>query len=137
MKILDREGKPIPLISAGQEVIIAIELAAKEVVRNVDVQIDFYDTYGHLWFITKNSISGSSIEVIEERTILHCRFPKFPLNKNFYYLNISVYAMNEISDEVVNALTIEVEHGIFYQTGKLPASNKGVLVDYQWTVNNP
>ena len=134
LTLLDREGENIPVISAGQEIILRMELVPMEEVRNVEVRIDFYDTYGHLWFISKNSISGNMIEQLKDRTFFNCHFPKFPLNKNFYYLNVAVYVQNEISDEVVNAVTLEVEQGSFYTTGKLPPSHKGMLVDYYWSI---
>ena len=63
---------------------------------------------------------------------IECLIPKFPLNKNYYYLNVAVFVQNELSDEVINASSIEVEQGIFYTTGKLPPPNRGVLVEYSW-----
>lgn len=133
--LLDRNGENIPVISAGQEIILRLELVPTGLVRNIEVRIDFYDTYGHLWFMSKNSVSGNMIEQIKDRTFLDCHFPKFPLNQNFYYLNVAVYVQNELSDEVVNAVTIEVDHGSFYSTGKLPPSNKGMLADYYWSIS--
>lgn len=135
LTILDHAGLQIPVISSGQEIIIRIELVPQKEVNDVEVTIEFYDTYGHLWFISKNSISGNSIEKITRRTYLDCHFPKFPLNKNFYYLNVAAYARNELSDEVTNAATIEVEQGLFYSTGKLPKPAKGMLVEYDWRIN--
>src|SRR5688500_1635505 len=132
LTILDDDGMQIPVISSGQDVTIRIELVPQKEVNDVEVMIEFYDTYGQLWFISKNTFSGNSVEKINRRTYLDCHFPKFPLNKNFYYLNVVVYAHNELSDEVVNAATIEVEHGMFYPTGKMPPTNKGLLVDYTW-----
>ena len=133
--LLDRDGSPLPVVSAGQEVILRVELVPEEEVHDVDVRIDFYDTYGHLWFVSRKSISGSTVDKLNKRTNLDCHFPKFPLNKNFYYLNVAVYVRNEVSDEVVNAATIEVEQGMFYSTGKLPMPSKGMLVEYDWRIN--
>ena len=49
-----------------------------------------------------------------------------------YFINASVSAGNQLADEVLNVMSVEVEPGRFYPSGKLPQANKGFLVDYEW-----
>lgn len=133
MEWRDDRGVKLPSIMSGQSATLRLYLVSdRPDVRNVEVRVDFYDAYGQLWFMCKNSISGNGIEQMSESTFIECHFPKFPLNKNFYYLTTAVYVQNELSDEVINAGAIEVEQGMFYATGRLPPPNRGVLVDYTW-----
>ena len=60
--------------------------------------------------------------------------PKFPLNTNMYFINVSVFSTNQLADEVLNVMSVEVEPGLFYESGKLPQANKGFLVEYEWKV---
>ena len=50
--------------------------------------------------------------------------PKFPLIPGCIY-KCSVTVSNKLSDEILNVMPIEVEPGIFYESGKLPSPNKG------------
>jgi hypothetical protein len=49
-----------------------------------------------------------------------------------YFINASLFVTNQLADEVLNVMSVEVEPGLFYETGKLPQANKGFLVDYEW-----
>jgi lipopolysaccharide transport system ATP-binding protein len=133
MEWRDDKGAKIPSVMSGQSVNLRLYLIADHTsASNVEVRVDFYDAYGQLWCMCKNSISGQAIDRMEGAISMECHFPKFPLNKNFYYLTTAVYVQNELSDEVVNAGAIEVEKGMFYTTGKLPPPTRGVLIEYSW-----
>ena len=104
--------------------------------KNVEVKIELFDSFGHLWCFCKNSISGSSISMFKEKATIDCIFPKFPLNKGAYYLSTTIFVQNQLSDEVINAVTISVDHGRYYETGKLPPAHKGFLSDYNWVLKS-
>lgn len=136
ISILDAGEQPVPIVIAGQEVIFRTTLVSDRPASDVEVRLEYSDLYGHVWFISKNSISGSSIEMTAGQISLDCRFKRFPLNKNLYTINAAVYVRNELSDEVNRAITFEVEQGLFYGTGKLPPPAKGMLVEYDWEVKD-
>lgn len=132
-ELLDEKQFPVHMIAAGRPLDIRLNLeATANEAHNVVVHLEFYDIYGQLCFMASNSISNSSIPVIRGRHSITCHFPKFPLNVNMYFINVAVYATQQLADEILNVLSVEVEPGPFYQTGKLPLPNKGFLVEYEW-----
>lgn len=132
-ELLDEKQFPVHMIAAGRPLDIRLDLeATANEAHNVVVHLEFYDIYGQLCFMASNSISNSSIPVIRGRHSITCHFPKFPLNVNMYFINVAVYATQQLADEILNVLSVEVEPGPFYQTGKLPLPNKGFLVEYEW-----
>lgn len=132
-EMTDAVGHSLHAITAGQSVRFILQLEpTTQAAFNVMVQLEFYDMYGQLCFIANNSISNHSIPRISERQEVVCHIPKFPLNTNMYFINASVFVTNQLADEVLNVMSVEVEPGLFYETGKLPQANKGFLVAYEW-----
>lgn len=132
-EMTDADGHSLHAITAGQSVRFILQLEpTTQAAFNVMVQLEFYDMYGQLCFIANNSISNHSIPRISERQEVVCHIPKFPLNTNMYFINASVFVTNQLADEVLNVMSVEVEPGLFYETGKLPQANKGFLVAYEW-----
>ena len=132
-EMTDAYGHVLHAITAGQAVTFNLQLEpTNQVAYNVVVQLEFYDMYGQLCFTANNGISNHSIPKISERQEVVCHIPKFPLNTNMYFINASVVVSNQLADEVLNVMSVEVEPGLFYKTGKLPQANKGFLVDYEW-----
>lgn len=134
LQFRDQQSQIIPVIAAGQFLSVLFELTSEIDYHDVEVKLEFIDLHGHRWLVSSNAISDSTIYVAKGITSLVCNFPKFPLNKNFYTVNVFVFVQNQLSDEVLNAQTIEVDKGLFYPTGKLPAT--GVLVDYSWAIHS-
>ena len=131
----DQQGQSLHAITAGQPVTFHLLLeTSNQPAFNVVVQLEFYDMYGQLCFIANNGISNHSIAKINGQQTITCHIPKFPLNCNMYFINASVFVTNQLADEVLNVMSVEVEPGLFYETGKLPQANKGFLVDYTWIV---
>jgi lipopolysaccharide transport system ATP-binding protein len=132
--MFDEKGYAIRSATAGQQVRFRIQLQRQRPeAHNIVVQLECYDMYGQLCFVANNSFSGSSLASMGETTTLECVIPKLPLNAQTYFINASVTASRVLADDVKNILTIEVEPGMFYSTGRLPQVNSGLLVDYYWT----
>ncbi len=134
-ELLDQEGLPVHIITAGQSVTFRLLLKATQSdVFNVAIQLEFFDLYGQLCFVSNNTLSNHSITRISGTQMVECHIPKFPLNTNSYFINVGINVMHRLADEVLNVMSIEVEPGAFYETGKLPPSTKGFLVDYVWKI---
>lgn len=135
-EILDKGGNYLHTIPAGEFVNFRLEVESPKVdAFNVVVQIEIFDRHGQIFFVTNNAISNNSIPRIRGRQIWDCIIPKIPLNAGWYSANVGIYVSNRLSDDVINVETFEVVPGLFYTTGKLPNSNKGLLVDYTWKEN--
>ncbi len=132
-EMMDTSGFPLPVISTGQPVIFHLQLEAHKTEYDVRVQIEFFDMYGQLCFIANNTVSNHSLSSISGVQEMKCIMPKFPLNRGLYFVNINIYASNNLADEIMKVMEIDVEAGLYYETGKLPPANMGLLVDYSWT----
>ncbi|MBL0009750.1 MAG: ABC transporter ATP-binding protein [Saprospiraceae bacterium] len=133
LEILDQNGYPLHLLSAGSPVSIRLQLDLQVAIAyDVVIQLEFLDIYGQLCFVANNSMSNHSIPKLDASQAVECLVPKFPLNTGTYFINTAIYVSNQLSDEVLNAIDVEVAPGLFYGTGKLPPPHKGLLVEYNW-----
>ncbi|MBK9105341.1 MAG: ABC transporter ATP-binding protein [Saprospiraceae bacterium] len=130
---LDKNEYPVHNVAAGEAVTFRMQLATSAAnVFNVVIQIEFYDMYGQLCFVANNSISDHAIPKLEGQGTISCHVQKFPLNTGLYFINASIYASNQLSDEILNLMEVEVDPGTFYNTGLLPPAHKGFLAEYSW-----
>ena len=133
IEVMDQNGYPLHLLSAGSPVSIRLQLDLQVAIAyDVVIQLEFLDIYGQLCFVANNSMSNHSIPKINASQTVECFVPKFPLNTGTYFINTAIYVSNQLSDEVLNAIDVEVAPGLFYGTGKLPPPHKGLLVEYNW-----
>ena len=132
--MLDKNKFPIHTIAAGNELFFNIQMETTSAnAFNIVVQLECYDMFGQLCFVANNGISNSSLPKINSGQTYTCHIPKFPLNTGMYFINASVFASNQLADEVLHISTLDVKQGLFYTTGKLPPPNKGFLVEYTWS----
>ncbi len=133
IEVMDQNGYPLHLLSAGSPVSIRLQLDLQVAIAyDVVIQLEFLDIYGQLCFVANNSMSNHSIPKLDASQAVECLVPKFPLNTGTYFINTAIYVSNQLSDEVLNAIDVEVAPGLFYGTGKLPPPHKGLLVEYNW-----
>lgn len=133
IEVMDQNGYPLHLLSAGSPVSIRLQLDLQVAIAyDVVIQLEFLDIYGQLCFVANNSMSNHSIPKLDASLAVECLVPKFPLNTGTYFINTAIYVSNQLSDEVLNAIDVEVAPGLFYGTGKLPPPHKGLLVEYNW-----
>lgn len=131
--VLDKDQTPMHTIPSGHPATIRLQLKKNSTdAFNVVIQLEFIDVYGQLCFVANNSISNQSIPKLHEQETVECVIPKFPLNTGMYFINVGIYVTNQLADEILSVISLEVEPGMFYNTGKLPPPNKGFLVAYSW-----
>ena len=133
---VNHEKKPsnIQYILTGQEVIFKIDY--KSVVRSLyglDISLGFRDANDIQFFVCNSGSATAEFEELEEHGSVFCRIPKFPLLPGKYSVTVNCKVNNKLSDRIYNAISIHVEGGDFFGTGKLPNNkNAGVLVDNDW-----
>lgn len=132
-EVFDLHHTPLHTIASGQPVIFQLQMKKDTTdAFNVVIQLEFMDVYGQLCFVANNSMSNHSIPKLQEEETIECSIPKFPLNAGMYFINVGIYVTNQLADEVLSVISLDVEPGMFYKTGKLPPPNKGFLVEYSW-----
>lgn len=99
------------------------------------------------FLISINDANGICIVFMDSSTILN--FPSmlkqegtvklslsedFSLPKGKYFINVAAFVDDEMADYIQNALTIEVQEGDFFQTGKRPLGRTICFVKQKWEI---
>ncbi len=88
-----------------------------------DVRIASFDT----------KYSKNILEFPQEGQVI-CHIPKLPFAKGEYFINPSLYTQAGLSDYVTHAYRFRVENADFFECGKLPDPDWGmVLVPHTWS----
>lgn len=134
----EQDHQPHPaVLHAGQSISIVTEFRSSQpVLRNVELRLDCFDFLGRQFFVLNSSMTNGYIESCPGDALLRCTIPKLPLNEGRYYIDVSLWSEYQQMDGVLHAIEFEVEKGMFYPTGRLPLASKGMLVDYQWSVES-
>ncbi len=105
-------------------------------VRNVDMDIAFYNPLGQLLFFCKARMACGSFDVLPPWGRISCHIPKFPLSPGRYRFKLWCSVGGHTADRIEDAGVLQVESGDFYGTGNLPTRNPEgiVLVEHSWQV---
>lgn len=133
----DGQGNELEYLATGQEVDFRIYYSAKENnVRNVSVAIGLSSNAGGFVSMLGNNIAGESFETIARDGYFTCKIKKLPLMPGNYTAGLIVRSNDVILDWIQQAVTLVVEPGDFYGTGRMPPqSHSGVLLEQEWSVN--
>jgi lipopolysaccharide transport system ATP-binding protein len=83
-----------------------------------------------------NQIAGDLFESIARDGYVSCKIKKLPLMPGNYTAGIIIRSNEIILDWIQQAVTIVVEPGDFYGTGRMPPqSHSGVLLEQEWSLN--
>jgi len=103
--------------------------------RNVEINMLFYNQFGTCALTTGNDFVGRVFEEIPKRGTFVCRFDKFPLMPGIYHVRLACVVNGLVADDIKNAVTLQVVEGDYYGSGKLPPKGFGaVAVPHDWEV---
>jgi lipopolysaccharide transport system ATP-binding protein len=78
-------------------------------------------------------VSHKGVLKLNDEGYIICHIPKLPLMQGRYSIDVIMKYDFELTDEVSNIITIDVEKGDFYGTGKIVESMKdGILINHSW-----
>ena len=131
----NREGAEIDTLFSGQWLKVVLKYNSPHaLIKSLIVRLEIVDSYNRILFICNNLLSDGEFFQVNGSGEIHCIIDKLPLNKGEYYIHIFAQVNRKDSDIFMNAHKLNVERGAFYETGKLPLSNKGLLVAYNWSL---
>lgn len=88
---------------------------------------------GFLVSVFSNEYTLEEFEGISQNGFFICNISKFPVDGGEYLVNLIIKENNEILDWVKEAVSIKVETGDFFGTGKVfQDSHKAVFIDHKW-----
>ena len=133
----DRNGNELEYIAAGQEIDFRIYYSSlEENVGNLIVAIGISSNSGAFVSMLSNETVGNTFDRIEKEGYFTCKIRKLPLAPGNYTASLIVRCNDVIADWIQQAVTIVVEPGDFYGTGRMPpSSHGGVLFEQEWSLN--
>jgi lipopolysaccharide transport system ATP-binding protein len=135
---LDKNGNELEYLATGQEIDFRIYYSSEETnLENVAVAIGISSNTGSFVSMLSNQVAGDTFESIARDGYFTCKIKKLPLMPGNYTAGLIVRANEVILDWIQQAVTLVVEPGDFYGTGRMPpASHSGVLLEQEWGLNN-
>jgi len=133
----DSQGNELEYLATGQEVDFRIYYSSKESnVQNVSVAVGITSNSGGFVSMLSNEIAGDTFESIARDGYFTCKIKKLPLMPGNYTAGLIIRSNEVILDWIQQAVTIVVEPGDFYGTGRMPPpTHSGVLLEQEWTLN--
>lgn len=139
LDIMDNNGKIVDQLLSGEDYSfnLQIQKLSKEVLKNVKVSIDIYDTRDHRWLLFRHDFQGEELTISETETTLQCMVKKFPLTLGKYFCSIYLsVADKEMADFITHVAYFEVIGGDFFGTGSMGVPNNcKMLYDAKWIIS--
>lgn len=130
----DRDGNEVEFIASGQEVNFRIYYTSQEDrIEGVTAGIGIVSDKGSFVSLLSNQVAGETFQTIGREGFFTCKIRKLPLAPGSYTLSLIIRSNETITDWIQQAVTIVVEPGDFFGTGRMPpASHAGVLLEQEW-----
>jgi lipopolysaccharide transport system ATP-binding protein len=130
----DREGNELEYLASGQEIDFRVYYSSTENnLENVSVAIGLTSHSGAFVSMLSNQIAGETFQTISRNGFFSCKLRKLPLAPGSYTANLIIRSNDVILDWIQQAVTIVVEPGDFFGTGRMPPqTHGGVLLEQAW-----
>lgn len=132
----DCDGNELQYLATGQDVDFRIYYSSMvSSVQNIVVAIGISSNFGSFISLLSNEQVGNTVDSIRKDGFFSCKIKKLPLAPGIYTASLIIRSNEAIVDWIQQAVTILVEPGDFFGTGRLPpASHPGVLLEQEWAV---
>lgn len=130
----DRDGNELEYLASGQEVDFRVYYCcAENNLQNVSVAIGITSHAGAFVSMLSNQVAGENFNSIGRSGFFSCKIRKLPLSPGSYTANLIIRSNDVILDWIQQAVTIVVEPGDFFGTGRVPPpTHGGVLLEQEW-----
>ena len=134
----DRDGNELEYLATGQEVDFRVYFQSNEnSVQNVVVGIGITDNLGSSVSMLSNELADYPVDLIGKEGLFTCKIKKLPFAPGSYTVSLIIRSNETILDWIQQAVTITVEPGDFFGTGRLPPQAHGaVLLEQEWAACN-
>ncbi len=137
LTFLNGKMEKVMSLESGMDVNIRVNYKCKEKGVNPVINIIFKNSLQNEVMNLLSRIAHYGVMKLEEEGSIICHIPNFPLMQGRYSLDTGLKYDFEMTDFVEDILTVDVEKGDFYGTGKIIESMRdGVLVQHEWKIEN-
>jgi len=134
---VDEHMRPVQVACTGMAIGIVLdyEVAAHANYSGLSFEVGFYNLSGELIFLCGNSFSGQAFDNLPVKGKMYCWIPSISLAPGLYSLNIYCGYPGQTMDWIQNASHLRVIDADFFETGKTPPNNAGMVwVPHHWEV---
>ncbi|WP_435373091.1 ABC transporter ATP-binding protein [Aequorivita marina] len=125
-------------ILSGEDYVFRVFFSIKSKLEKVSIRLRFIDKDRKIRFLCNNCFVDDYYSLEKnEGYLIDVSVPNFPLPNGIYTIQLSAFSENGIEDDIEDAFEFSVVGGDFYKTGREQRSKEGVLVDYEYTLQNP
>jgi lipopolysaccharide transport system ATP-binding protein len=130
-------GQAIEAGMSGKPLVVAMEYESSNArtLNRVRASLKCSDHLGQDLFNCSSELTTKELIECPPNGVIRCIIQALPLSGSDYFLSPFLEVNGEVQDHINAALTLSVEDGDFYGTGRLyPAGwrGKGVLVPHGW-----
>jgi lipopolysaccharide transport system ATP-binding protein len=131
----DRDGYEVEYLISGQQVDLRIYYESNEArLSNVTTAIGVLSHTGTIVTMLSNQVASEPFDSIARAGWFSCRIKKLPLSPGTYTVNLIIRQNELIEDWIQEAVTLVVEPGDFYGTGRMPPpTHGGVFFEQEWS----
>lgn len=122
-------------ILSGQFVKIKIEIEnfSDNEYKNCFIGIGIFTLNENILTALKSDITDVYYNIKPGVNLIYCCIEKFPLSPGDYKYNINIRDFANIHDSITDAGYLNVDAGLFFKSGKLPASSfQTILIEQNW-----
>ena len=129
----DSNGNALQSICTGMNMAFKLKFKADSNIENLIFRIQILDKDSSIISTLNNFHSSKVIKSMNE-DFIRCEIPRLPLLDGHYTLNLQCLENMNVADEIEDAARLVVEEGDYFNTGKIPAIKKGILIDHDWKI---
>ncbi|MCS7469416.1 ABC transporter ATP-binding protein [Stieleria sp. ICT_E10.1] len=128
--------KEVTEVMAGQDVTFEIEYQAKDGVKKVNafnLGLAIHTADAQFITVLNSEMAHGRSPDLPARGLVRCRVKRFPLMSGNYQLTSTLRIRKSLSDQIQNAMTIQVVPGSFYSSGiQNEHKRQGVYIPQEW-----
>jgi lipopolysaccharide transport system ATP-binding protein len=136
----DNQGNELNSLVSGQSVEFRIYYQCTEqsdFYKNVVFGISISNARGYFVTELSNYLTDEIFDKAPHSGYTSCYIHKLPLAPNQYTANLIVRQNNIIQDWIIEAVSISVESGDFFCSGKMPPlSHAGIFIEQKWLLHS-
>jgi lipopolysaccharide transport system ATP-binding protein len=135
VEFFDKDNKVCKSFISGQKVIIKIRITnrSEKVFKNCYIGIGVFSLNEIMLTSYRSDILEKYYDIGPGENYVYCIIDKLPLSPGAYKYNINIRDYAMIHHSIKDAGYLEIDSGVFYISGKIPASSsQTILVEQNW-----
>ena len=134
---LSFNGLESETVSIGKPVEFTLTIESKESLHDVFFGLSIWNTNEVLIsHVSTKFVHSETFNLHPGTNIVRCVYPTLPIQVGNYYINVAIYHNTRAYiDQIERAMTFSVVEDDFYNTGRLPGTNQGlIMLENRWEV---